>query len=117
MVLTVFSPDPAPEHPLTVDNEPQVNRIQFGEGYSQRVGFDVNPVIQKLTLTWKAINKTETDTLDAFFLARGGTEAFSYTIPGEASAKAWTCGRWSKVLIKGSVLYDFTAELQQEFDE
>lgn len=72
----------------------RVNRIEFGEGYSQRS--KLGPVAETYRLTWEGVPQAEADALRAFLEARGGSEAFYYTLPNRSSAQLFTCAEWSE---------------------
>ncbi|PVZ56570.1 hypothetical protein C9422_18790 [Pseudomonas sp. B1(2018)] len=73
---------------------PTVKVIKFGDGYEQRQGIGINRQPRKFSLTFKRVN-SEIDAIDAFLIARGGIESFSYTHPGLNSG-VFVCREWTR---------------------
>lgn len=114
MTAIVFTPSPAPSFPLSDAHKPKVDLVNFGDGYTQRVKSEINNDMEQITLTWENLTQTEFDTIWAFFVARGGVEPFTYTMPfsGAGSAKLYFCSTFQRD--KGDAgVYKITANLQQ----
>lgn len=76
---------------------PTVKVIKFGDNYEQRQGVGINRQPRKYSLTFKRVTG-EIDVIDAFLIARGAVEAFSYTHPGQA-AGVFVCREWTRTNI------------------
>tara|TARA_B100000085_G_C18232625_1_gene386561 strand:+ start:236 stop:577 length:342 start_codon:yes stop_codon:yes gene_type:complete len=87
--------DPAPG--MTKRSQPNVRVAQFGSGYSQRSVFGINQNPKIYNLTFR-VSESESDTIEDFLDARGGTEKFTYTPPGESGSKKFICSTWTKVI-------------------
>lgn len=96
MALTTFTPPKAPDYSTGKDVSARIIQAQFGDGYSQRAADGLNPVMDKPRLTWSGLTTADADTIEAFFEARGGHEAFLYTLPREVTAKLWICKTWTR---------------------
>lgn len=73
---------------------PRVKVIKFGDGYEQRQGAGINRQPRKYSLTFKRIT-SEIDAIDAFLIALGAIDAFSYTHPGHP-AGVFVCREWTR---------------------
>ena len=90
---------------------PNVRIAQFGSGYSQRSTFGINQNPKSYSLTFE-VSETDADTIEAFLDARGGTENFDFTPPGETSSSKFICREWSK-----SIPYLNRATIQATFEQ
>ena len=79
-------------------SKPNVTSIDFGSGYSQRVINGLNQDMKTWTLTWQNISETNADEIESFLEARGGSESFTFTPPGESSSAVYICPEWSKTI-------------------
>lgn len=90
---------------------PNVRIAQFGSGYSQRSTFGINQNPKSYSLTFE-VSETVADDIETFLDARGGTEHFDFTPPGETSSSKFICSQWSK-----SIPYLDRATIQATFEE
>lgn len=94
-MTVTFSPTVGPSYSSSGRTTPHVRLAKFGDGYEQRVADGINNMADTFNLRWENLTKAEFDYLIAFFKARGGTEAFFWTPPGEVSARKFkTDGAW-----------------------
>lgn len=84
-----------PTYGAAKTSAPVVNRVQFGSGYEQRVTFGINQNPKIWDLTWN-VSESDADGIEAFFDARGGSEAFNWTPPGSSTSYVWVCESWNK---------------------
>ncbi|NNC01903.1 hypothetical protein HJC10_03415 [Corallococcus exiguus] len=75
-----------PDYGAQADSVPRVRKAQFGEGYTQRSGDGLNPVLRRWALQFTNLTKVDADTLEAFLRARAGVEPFEFVTPDTA----WT---------------------------
>lgn len=78
---------PAPDVGVSSDFQTNVKVAQFGDGYTQRTTFGINPTSQSLTLTYTNIKQSEYDILFAFFMAHRNGQAIYYTPPNDVQRK------------------------------
>ena len=90
---------------------PNVRIAQFGSGYSQRSTFGINQNPKSYSLTFE-VSETVADDIETFLDARGGTENFDFTPPGESSSSKFICRQWSK-----SIPYLNRATIQATFEQ
>ena len=104
-------PSITPTYGIQKTSQPNVRIAQFGSGYSQRTtfGLNQNPKIYDLTFE---VSETDADTIEDFLDARGGTENFDFTPPGESSSTKYICRNWSK-----SIPYLNRATIQATFEQ
>ena len=60
---------------------PTVLKIQFGDGYEQRIAEGINSIKETFSVGFTNRPKAEIDDIVAFFDNKKGTTAFNYTIP------------------------------------
>ena len=96
-------PDIAPEFGATENSAPRVRRVQFGDGYVQRLGFGLNLDLKKWSLVWENLGDTDTQTIEAFLEARGGSEYFTWTPPDSTTSSKWICAEWSKTMVAAEI--------------
>ena len=70
-----------PDKTLTRNNKPRVIKIQFGDGYEQRVQEGINNITQSFSVTFNNRPKAEIDDIMAFLDNKAGTTAFDFTYP------------------------------------
>lgn len=76
---------------------PVMRRVQFGDGYEQRLRYGLNQNSKVWALTWNNITEADADTIETFLDARAADgDSFTWTPPAEASAAEWVCEEWSK---------------------
>ena len=70
-----------PDKTLTRNNKPRVIKIQFGDGYDQRVQEGINNITQNFSVSFNNRPKAEIDDIMAFLDNKAGTTAFDFTYP------------------------------------
>lgn len=61
--------------------EPKVKKIQFGNGYQQRVTDSLNYELKNINLNFDNRTEIETVSILHFFEERGGKQSFVYNVP------------------------------------
>ena len=96
----------------------RVHVVKFGDGYEQRTPDGINSVVRTYELGWNAITKADANTLDAFFRARQGTEAFTWAPPESPNPlldrSKWVCERYQRSNTAEPIT-DYQATLQEFF--
>jgi len=82
-----------PSFSADLEESPTVQRIQFGDGYEQRVAFGINTQSKKWSLQFNNRTDTERDNILSFLRARGAVESFDWTDPNGYAGK-WICSEW-----------------------
>ena len=90
-------PSIAPTYGAQKTSQPAVRKVQFGDGYSQRLTFGLNQNPKSWSLTWE-VSEANADTIEDFLDARGGAESFDWTPPDTATSYKWICGEWTKTI-------------------
>lgn len=68
---------------FTKNTKPSINIAKFGDGYSQRAVSGINNMPGTWRLTFKDQPLDVVSAIEAFLIARGGTEAFYWTPTGD----------------------------------
>jgi len=103
-----------PSFSADLEEKPLVQRIQFGDGYEQRVTFGINTQPKIWSLRFNNRNDTERDNILTFLRARGGVEAFDWTDPNGYAGK-WVCDQWNTSQISCN-FNEITATFRQGFE-
>ena len=78
-------------------SQPNVRKVQFGDGYEVRLTYGLNQNPRVWDLKWTAKNSTDADAIEAFFDARAADNAsFDWTPLDETSASKWVVDSWSR---------------------
>jgi phage-related protein len=78
-------------------NQPIIRKIQFGDGYEQRLTYGINQNPRIWDLTWTAKSSADADAIEAFFDARAVDNAsFDWTPIDEATALKWVVESWNR---------------------
>jgi len=92
-------PSVNPSFGINKTSEPKIRKVQFGDGYEQRLRFGLNQNPKVWNLTWQYITETDADTIEAFLDARAADGAsFDWTPPDESTSYKWFCESWDKSL-------------------
>lgn len=97
------------------DTEPRVTRVQFGDGYEQRVPNGLNTMPAKFNLTFENREEAEKNQIIAFLKARAGVQNFNWTPPGETTPLKFVCRKWADQFVKAN-RYTISASFEQVFE-
>ena len=70
-----------PDRTFNQTYKPKVLKIQFGDGYEQRIQEGINNITHTFSVSFNNRPKADIDDIIAFFINKGGTTAFSFTYP------------------------------------
>lgn len=104
-----------PEFGAAKAKKPTVKTIQFGDGYEQRQAYGLNTSPQAWSLNFANREETEADEIDDFLEARGGTESFDWTPPGDDDAIKVVCQEWNRSIEKHN-RFSISAIFRQVFE-
>lgn len=108
-------PSISPDYGVNKKSEPNVRKVQFADGYEQRIlfGLPAHQDPKVWNLTFKNITESESDTIEAFLEARVlDSASFTWTPPGSSSSYKWVCDSWDK-----SINYANLATINTTFRE
>ena len=111
--MAVFSFIPSSTSRITV--KPKTRKLQFGNGYSQRAGDGINPLLIKWGLVFSVRSDTDADAILAFLEARAGHEAFDWTPPGGSVGK-YLCETWARTYTKALDMNQISATFEQVYE-
>ena len=110
--MAAFPTTVSPSYNFSKRSAPNVNRAQYGSGYSQRTTFGINQNLKTLNLKWEFITETQSDEIETFLDARAGVENFDFTAPGESSSSKYICTDWTK-----DIPYPTVATITASFEQ
>ena len=90
-----------PDRTMSNAIKPRILKVQFGDGYEQRIQDGINNLGQEFSVTFNNRPKAEIDDIVAFLNNKAGTTAFNFTYPdsnaggGETTIKV-VCEDWSQ---------------------
>jgi len=103
-------PSITPTYGVQKSSAPVTRKVQFGDGYEQRLTFGLNQIPKSFSLTFE-VSETDADTIETFLDARAVDNAsFDFTPPGEGSSSKFVCEQWTK-----SIPYLNRATIQATF--
>ena len=103
-------PSITPTYGIQKSSAPVVRKVQFGDGYEQRLSFGLNQNPKVYNLTFE-VSEADADTIETFLDARADDNgAFDFTPPGEVAEAKFVCETWSK-----SIPYLNRATIQATF--
>jgi len=78
-------------------SQPVVRKVQFGDGYEQRLSYGLNQNPRVWDLKWTAKDSTDADAIEAFFDARAAdNNSFDWTPLDDTTAYKWVVESWSR---------------------
>ena len=93
----------------------KTDEMQYGNGYTQRAKSGINNVVDKWSVAWENIVLSDVTTIVSALNAAGGVDYFTWTPPGESTAKKFVVTDYARRASSGNV-YSVTANLKQVFD-
>ena len=97
-----------------LSEDPQVDKVRFGDGYELRSKQGLNHIRLKRSVPWRSISAAQRNTLRNFFRARAGTEPFNWTLPEETTPRQWVCAKWSSTRQPGD-LWHVDADFEEHY--
>ncbi len=89
-----------PSYNLTVNNNPRVKSIKFGDGYEQRLKDGINNSLLELDLSFENRSLSMTTAILHFLYTRQGTESFLFTpLSPYATQKRFVCRSWTDTFV------------------
>jgi len=83
-----------PDYASSLNKQPRVKKVGFGDGYEQRTADGLNPNPDKWNLSWEELTDAEIDTLLSFFDDLDGITSFTWQSPYAATVKKYICDKW-----------------------
>jgi len=104
----------APDFKAALTAKPRLRKAAYGDGYTQRVADGINYNPESWSLTFSARTTSERDAILAFFVARGGTESFTWTSPSGVTG-VFVCEEWGYTP-DNTATHTVTATFTQVYD-
>lgn len=87
-----------PVYSASKSSEPRTRKVQFGDGYEQRLIYGLNQNPKEWQLTFD-VTDTDADTIETFLNARAADSAsFDWTPPDTSTSYKWVCESWNREL-------------------
>ena len=117
--FTVGSLQVLPDKGLSRQSTPRVLKVQFGDGYEQRIAEGLNSSNENYQISYSNRPKAEIDDIAAFMDEKKGVTSFNYVIPdtnngGETTIKV-VCDQYNLVYVSDSS-YTFTATFRRVYE-
>ena len=117
--FTVGSLQVLPDKGLSRQSTPRVLKVQFGDGYEQRIAEGLNSSNENYEISYSNRPKAEIDDIAAFIDGKKGVTSFDYVIPdtnnsGETTIKV-VCDQYNLVYVSDSS-YTFTATFRRVYE-
>jgi len=103
-------PSIQPTYGVQKTSQPRYKKVQFADGYEQRIAFGLltNPKTYSLTFV---VSESQADTIETFLDARAADQAsFTFTPPGASTSGKYVCDNWTK-----SIPYLYRATISATF--
>lgn len=95
---------------MTVNSEPRVTAVKYGDGYEQRKPAGINTDLKKYGVTF-SVTRDDARYLEGFLARHGGYKAFLWTPPYLYRPIKVVCRKWSNTVNARRV--DYNAEFEQ----
>ena len=92
-----------PSFGASSQNTPRIRSLKFGDGYEQRYGDGLNPILQTWNLSFNNRPVSDIDAIEAFLVGRGGVKNFLWTPPRQSTAKRFICKEWQRAITAGGI--------------
>ena len=104
--------------PPSVGSKPKVTAkvLEWGAGDNYEVTSPdgINHIRESWPLTWPNIPASERNLIVDFLYDQGGYKPFTWTPPGETTARQWRCVQWEKGSPRNG-RYTVTANFTEDF--
>jgi len=92
----VWTPPRAPDAPVQGSETPNLIKVRFNDGYTQRRPNGLNHLGKELSISFSNLYSSEKDDILQFLRARGGYQPFWWQQPNELMRR-WVCDRWGDI--------------------
>lgn len=91
-------------------------KMNFGNGYEQRVANGINYMRDKWAVSWEGLNVTDRNTVISFLNSISAGDYFTWTTPFDSVSKKFVLdGDWT-LTDNGGVVFTINAQFRQVFD-
>ena len=96
-------------------SQPRTRRVQFGDGYEQRLLYGLNQNPKQWSLQFM-VDNTDADTIETFLDARAvDSNSFDWTPPDSSTSYKWVCEQWTREIM-GEDFNNISATFRQVFE-
>jgi phage-related protein len=104
-----------PDYSSSLNKQPKVMRVAFGDGYEQRAADGLNNNPDKWNLSWDELTDVDAATLLSFFDGLGGVATFTWQSPYASSTRKYVCDKWEPTPVSDNH-HRLTASIYQVFE-
>lgn len=105
----------APDAGLDREVTPNIQKMQFGDGYSQRLTNGLNSKPVKTEFNWSYLTEVQMKVYDDFAKAHASGEAWLFQFPDEDAPRAFFITKWRVKRVQYNV-YTVTYSVEEVFD-
>lgn len=95
--------------------EPRIIEVRFGDGYAQRSPAGINHMPDLWNMVFTGCYPVEGDTIVGFFEQHAGHVPFLWTPPRKTVPALYICRRWGRSLPDLDGLTDITATFERDY--
>jgi phage-related protein len=103
-----------PSFTASLEEQPIIRRVKFGDGYEQRLSYGLNTQPKKWSLQFLNRTDTERNNILTFLRTQGAAESFDWTDSNGYVGK-WICPQWNTSLISCN-FNNITATFEEVFE-
>ena len=108
-------PSIAPVLGAQKQSQPRTRKVQFGDGYEQRLLYGLNQNPKEWSLEFM-VDSVDAATIETFLDARAADSAsFDWTPPDTTTSYKWVCEQWTKQS-EGDSFYRISATFRQTYE-
>ena len=82
------------ENSISKNQDVRLIENSFGDGYNQTAPDGINHIKKTYIVTIPSMTVAQKNTLDDFFIDRGGYKNFAWTPVGDSEERLWKCMIW-----------------------
>lgn len=104
-----------PDYLSSLNKQPRVRKVGFGDGYEQRSADGLNPNPDKWLLNWDELTDADITTLLSFFDGLGGVATFTWQSLYASAPKTYVCEKWDPTPVSANH-HRLSASIYQVFE-
>ena len=109
-------PAVAPSQASNRTTTPDILKMNFGNGYEQRMANGINYLRDNWQVSWEGLNVTDRNKVVTFLQSISAGDYFTWTTPFDGASKKFVLdGGWS-MSDNGGVVFTINATFRQVFD-
>lgn len=98
-----------PNWGISLNREPQINKVTFGDGYEQSRPKGLNHLLRQYSLSFSGVEQ-QIRQIDDFLKRQGGYKSFYWTPSGDTRGK-FKCEKWQ--VVQNTGYWQLSAEFRE----